>query len=394
MTVDLAPLGWLLLKAALIAAIPLALVLFSRQGDKPRRLAWLTAFLTLDLIVFGAFTRLTDSGLGCPDWPGCYGHSNPLSAGESIRAAESALPSGPVTLTKAWIEMLHRYFAMAVGALILALVAHAWWRRKNGSATSAWPASIALAAVCVQGAFGALTVTSKLQPLIVSLHLLGGMGLLALLVWLAQRESPASVVDASAARLRPWLFVSLFLLVVQIALGGWVSSNYAVLACAGFPTCQGSWWPEADFARGFTLWRELGRDGSGELIPFAALVAIHWVHRVFALLVVSALAVLVWRAWRIQGLEKPARGVLALLVLQVATGVSNVVMQWPLASALLHNGGAAALLAVLVLILTRCAQAARDSRFALEAGSMKRAGSLPRASASARLEESFIGHRP
>ncbi|MEG1833766.1 MAG: COX15/CtaA family protein, partial [Burkholderiaceae bacterium] len=277
MSIDLSPTLLLLLKAAAIAAVPLAVVGFSRSSDKYRRLAWLTAFLTFDLIVFGAFTRLTDSGLGCPDWPGCYGHSNPLSAGEPIRAAETALPSGPVTMTKAWIEMVHRYFAMSVGALIVVLAAIAWRRWWRDRTPSPWLASAVLLAVCLQGAFGAFTVTMKLQPAIVSLHLLGGMGLLALLVWLALRESSPVAVAAAATRLRWLAAASLIVVFCQVALGGWVSSNYAVLACTDFPLCQGEWLPAADFSRGFTLWRSLGRDAAGELIPFGALVAIHWV---------------------------------------------------------------------------------------------------------------------
>jgi cytochrome c oxidase assembly protein subunit 15 len=172
---------WLAIKAVAIAALPLAYVfLRSRPEQRLRHLTWVTAFLTFDLILFGAFTRLTDSGLGCPDWPGCYGHSNPLSAGEQIRAAESALPSGPVTMTKAWIEMLHRYFAMAVGFLIIVLMAMSWrrWMRTRLPAHSPWLASFTLFAVCLQGAFGAWTVTMKLQPAIVTTHLLGGISLL------------------------------------------------------------------------------------------------------------------------------------------------------------------------------------------------------------------------
>lgn len=358
MNVDLSPTLVLLVKAALIAAVPLALVAWSGAPDKFRRLAWLTAFLTFDLIVFGAFTRLTDSGLGCPDWPGCYGHANPLSAGEPIRAAESALPSGPVTMGKAWIEMIHRYFAMAVGALILVLAGLAWrrWRAERGR--SPWLATLVLLAVCVQGAFGALTVTLKLQPVIVALHLLGGMSLLALLVWLAAREGPAPAVDAAAARLRGLAAVVLALVFMQVALGGWVSSNYAVLACGEFPLCQGRWMPTADFARGFELWRPLGRDGAGELIPFAALVAIHWVHRSFALIVFAAGGWLALRAWRIDGLRTAARWLAALLLAQAASGIGSVVLQWPLLLALMHSAGAAGLVALLVLVNQRCALAA------------------------------------
>jgi cytochrome c oxidase assembly protein subunit 15 len=342
----------LALKGALVAAVPLAYVRFSRDRHKFRKLAWVTAFLTLDLIMFGSFTRLTDSGLGCPDWPGCYGHSNPLSADEPIRAAETALPSGPVTLTKAWIEMVHRYFAMGVGLLIIILAVQAWtrWRREGGR--SPWLATAALAWVIAQGAFGALTVTMKLQPVIVTIHLLGGVGLLALLVWLALREG--DVVHVRAPESATWLVVfALAIVVLQIALGGWVSTNYAVMACPDFPLCQGQLVPTMDFAHAFTLWRPLGMTGDGEAIPFQSLVAIHWTHRLFAVVVIFVLGALLWRVWSAPGLKGLARALLALLLLQFATGMSNVVLQWPLLLAVAHSGGAALLVAVLVVATYR-----------------------------------------
>ena len=357
---DAAALAWLAAKGMAVAAIPLAYVALSRDPAKFRKLAWVTAFLTLDLIMFGSFTRLTDSGLGCPDWPGCYGHSNPLSAGEPIRAAESAQPTGPVTMTKAWIEMLHRYFAMGIGLLIIILAVQAWRRaRIDATAPSPWLATAALIWVCVQGAFGALTVTMRLQPVIVTAHLLGGVALLALLVWLAMRESPEPPVAATARRLRLLAATAMSMVVVQIALGGWVSSNYAVLACTDFPRCQGAWIPPMDFDHGFTLWRALGMTGDGEVIPFQALVAIHWVHRAFALVVVGVVAGLIWRAWSLVGLSRVARGLLAILLLQVATGLSNIVLEWPLLAAVLHSGGAAMLVALLVIANVRAARAAR-----------------------------------
>lgn len=347
---DASSLAWLAAKGIAVAALPLAYVGLSRDPAKYRKLAWVTAFLTLDLIMFGAFTRLTDSGLGCPDWPGCYGHSNPLSAGEPIRAAETAMPTGPVTMTKAWIEMLHRYFAMGVGFLIIILTVQAWRRAREPGAPSPWLATAALAWVCLQGAFGAWTVTQKLQPLIVTAHLLGGVGLLGLLVWLALRESPSAQVAVGARRLLPLVALALAAVVMQIALGGWVSTNYAVLACTDFPRCQGEWVPRLDFEHAFTLWRELGRTGQGEIIPFQALVTIHWVHRAFALVVVAAVGLLAWRAWRLEGVGHLARWLFAVLALQLATGISNVTLGWPLLAAVLHSGGAALLFALLVAL--------------------------------------------
>ncbi|MBC8119444.1 MAG: COX15/CtaA family protein [Burkholderiaceae bacterium] len=357
---------WLALLGITLAAVPLLYVWRSNDPYKFRKLAWITAFLTLDLIMLGSFTRLTDSGLGCPDWPGCYGHSNPWSANEPIQAAQTALPSGPVTQTKAWIEMAHRYLALAVGVLIIVLAVHAWRRRAterppHDSRGSRWLGTAALLWVCVQGAFGALTVTMKLQPAVVTLHLLGGVVLLALLTWLALREGPeAQVIEAERARVAA--MVALLAVFVQIALGGWVSSNYAVMACPDFPLCQGQLLPPMDFANGFTWWRGLGRTGQGDLIPFQALVAIHWAHRVFAVVVVAAVMTLIWHLRRHAGLRPLANALSALLLLQLLTGLSNVVLQWPLLLAVLHSGGAALLVALLVAVLHRTSRKSLDFR--------------------------------
>jgi cytochrome c oxidase assembly protein subunit 15 len=335
----------------LVALPPLAYVMFSSGSDKHQKLAWVTAFLALDLIMFGGFTRLTDSGLGCPDWPGCYGHSNPVSAGEPIRAAETAMPTGPVTQLKAWIEMVHRYFAMAVGFLIIVLMVQAWRRARAGLPASPWLATGIFVAVCVQGAFGAFTVTMKLHPLIVTLHLLGGMTLLGLLTWLALRQGRPDMVSARGAALRGHALLALALLVIQIALGGWVSTNYAVMACPDFPLCHGQWIPaNMDFQHAYTLWRPLGMTGGGELIPFQSLVAIHWVHRSFAYLVFLVAGLLAWRAWSVGGLRRWSRILALLLGMQLLTGLSNVLLAWPLPLAVLHNGGAAMLLMSLVMV--------------------------------------------
>src|SRR3954469_15135014 len=178
--------------ALLVALLPLSLVYTSSDANKYRKLVWATVFLTFDLIVFGAFTRLTDSGLGCPDWPGCYGLANPFLAHEQISAANALMPSGPVSVAKAWIEMIHRYLAMGIGVLIMALMAKAWlqWRRPPSAPFAPALPTALFFFVCLQGAFGAWTVTMKLQPVIVTIHLLLGMLLLAMLVWLGGREDP------------------------------------------------------------------------------------------------------------------------------------------------------------------------------------------------------------
>ncbi|ATJ87359.1 COX15/CtaA family protein [Ralstonia solanacearum] len=331
----------------LIALIPLCYVVVKGDRNKYRKLVWITAFLTLDLIMFGSFTRLTDSGLGCPDWPGCYGTSNPFHASDDIHAAQAAMPSGPVTWMKAWIEMTHRYFALALGVLIITLVVLAWVKRRELK-QSPWYATAVLGLVCLQGAFGAWTVTLKLQPAIVVTHLLLGMSLLAALIWLGCKNDAPRQVDSRGASLRVLAAIGLALLVAQIALGGWVSTNYAVLACTDFPLCNGQWVPPMDFAHGFTFWRELGRTAGGDFISHDALVAIHWTHRVFAVIVLSYLAWLGLRARRVAGVARVATVLLVVLAVQLATGLSNIVLGWPLPAAVAHNGGAAVLLLLMV----------------------------------------------
>ncbi len=345
----------------LLALLPLSYVWVSGDRDKYRKLVWLTTFLVVDLIMFGSFTRLTDSGLGCPDWPGCYGTPTPIHASADIAAAEAAMPTGPVTETKAWIEMVHRYFAMAVGALIVALNVLAWTQRRQLGHTP-WAATILLALICVQGAFGAWTVTMKLMPLMVTIHLLLGLALLSGLAWLAAERTPAPQASDWRAmfKLRPWLWLGFALLILQIALGGWVSTNYAVLACLGFPECNGAWLPEMNFADGFTLWRELGHTGSGALIQTDALIAIHWTHRLAAFVVLPYLAWLAWQVQRLPSMRKFARALWYLLGLQFLTGLSNIVLGWPLVAAVVHNGGAALLVLVLVWLLYRSRGTERD----------------------------------
>ena len=245
---DLAPLMQLLLLGALVALAPLAWVWLRNRRSSPLRrlqaLTVLTLFLTFDLVLFGAFTRLTDSGLGCPDWPGCYGSASPLGARAEISAAQEAMPTGPVTHGKAWVEMIHRYLATGVGVLIIVLTVSSWVQQRQARRLGAppppispwWP-TFTLFWVCLQGAFGALTVTMKLFPAIVTLHLIGGLVLLALLCVQAVRHTQgaqgSSAVEVSPL-LRSGLVLTALLVAVQVVLGGWVSTNYAVLACTTF----------------------------------------------------------------------------------------------------------------------------------------------------------------
>lgn len=353
-----------------------------------RKLLWLTVFLTFDLIMFGAFVRITDSGLGCPDWPGCYGKLTPLGAIETIRAEAEVRPDGPVTVFKAWVEMLHRYVAAFLGLLIILIAGlatrEARARRRLADAAqaqgpTAYPGALAPGLawftvfwVVLQGVFGAWTVTLQLKPIIVTAHLMGGMILFGLLLAQAARLMQPVALSPSELAWRPIIRVGLALLVLQIALGGWVSTNYATLACQDFPRCQGSWWPPMEFAAAFELWRPLGMTADGQGLPFQALTAIHYTHRLMAY---AVFALLGWTAWRMRahpGLFGFARALIALLLLQFLTGLTNILMGWPLAAAVLHTGGAAALLGVLLMLEFQLSRGATRSEFrALQPASLR-----------------------
>ena len=344
----------LALTGLIVAMLPLSMVWVSNDTDKYRKLIWITLFLTFDLIMFGAFTRLTDSGLGCPDWPGCYGHADPIKAHADISAAEIAMPTGPVTVVKAWIEMIHRYFAMGIGVLIVAMMLISWRRwlqskRTESNFSPTFPTFL-FVFVCLQGAFGAWTVTMKLQPIIVTIHLLLGMALLALLAWYGSRQSTQPNIQASAPSLRTPTVLATVLLAIQIGLGGWVSTNYAALACTDFPLCGGVFLPPMDFANGFTIWRDLGMTANGEYLPFDALTAIHWTHRTFAFIVFAIVSWVAIVAMRTASLHRTARWLLILMGLQLMVGIATIFLQLPLLLAVIHNGIAALLLLLLIIL--------------------------------------------
>jgi cytochrome c oxidase assembly protein subunit 15 len=279
-----------------------------------------------------------------------------------------------VTHVKAWIEMIHRYLAMGIGVLIVTLMITSWrqWRRSHARAYAPALPTVLFLWVCVQGAFGAWTVTMKLQPVIVTLHLLFGVTLLALAVWMGGREEhvlkPQPVLTGAGAaanvnalrRLRPLAWLAGAVLLVQLALGGWVSTNYATLACNDFPLCNGQIVPAMDVRHGFTLWRELGKTAAGHYLPFQALTAIHWVHRNFAIVVVLVLGFAAWRAWRLPGLHATSRNIVLAVLAQALTGIATVFLNFPLAIAVLHNAGAAVLV-VLVTMLNYKVQYQLDS---------------------------------
>lgn len=316
-----------------------------------KNIIFFTTVFTLVVVVVGAFVRLTNAGLGCPDWPGCYGQLTPTHAAQDIAkaVAEQGGVHGPVSIQKAWYEMFHRYLAGALGLLILSITVMAWTQRAR-LAQSPWLASALLMLVMFQAALGMWTVTMLLKPVIVTLHLLGGMATLALLTWLAARQlswPPHAAV--TAVTLRPWAALGLVLLVAQIALGGWVSTNYAALACIDLPTCHGEWMPRMDFQHGFQLLRELGQTAAGGKLSYDALTAIHWTHRVGAVVVTLYLA---WLAWRVakEGMDVIALVIGVLLAAQVTLGIGNILTGLKLAVAVAHNAGAALLLAALVVL--------------------------------------------
>ncbi len=320
-----------------------------------RRLLLVATLLAFAVIALGAYVRLSDAGLGCPDWPGCYGHwlGVPEAAHEQ-QAAVQAFPERPVDTGKAWKEMLHRYLAGSLGLLILTLTILAWRQEYRRQQSPALPTAL-LAIVGLQAALGMWTVTLLLKPVIVTLHLIGGMTTLSILVGLAiagRQTRPDNDMGPGTRRLA---FTALLAIVIQIALGGWVSSNYAALACPDFPTCQGEWQPKMDFAHAFSLHRQLGQTVDGQVLPLTALTAIHWSHRIGALVVTligTLLAVALLktgqRRWQVWG------GLLAiLLTAQIGLGLANVLLGLPLAVAVAHNLGAALLLAALLAINIR-----------------------------------------
>ncbi|MFZ3183116.1 MAG: COX15/CtaA family protein [Pseudomonas sp.] len=325
------------------------------------RLALLATCLALLVVLLGAYTRLTHAGLGCPDWPGCYGFIGVPQTEMQLAHAELNYPQAPVEAQKGWSEMIHRYFAGSLGLLIVALAIISLRNRVLPEQPLKLPLLL-VAVVIAQAAFGMWTVTLKLWPQVVTAHLLGGFTTLSLLLLLSLRLSgrwPA-LVDAPAG-LRRLAALSLLLVIGQIALGGWVSSNYAAVACIDLPTCHGQLWPAMDFANGFHLSQHIGPNYLGGQLDSDARTAIHMSHRLGALLLTLALLALAWRL-RSEGLSKLAGLLLLALTVQISLGVSNVLLHLPLPVAVAHNAGGAALLLTLVLINYRLRAPARASQ--------------------------------
>ena len=315
-----------------------------------RALVYCAVALALVVIVVGATVRIEDAGLGCPDWPGCYGQMLGVpDEPHEVAKAQEAFPGRTVDRGRAWKEMFHRYIAGTLGLVILSIAFLAW----RGRDTIGRPPTLATALVALvafQAALGMWTVTLLLKPAIVTLHLIGGMTTLALLAWLALRELGPAAAPEAARRLRPWARLGLAVLAAQIALGGWVSANYAALACVDFPTCHGAWAPEMDFGNAFHVLRELGVTAAGAPLSLEALNAIQWSHRAGAAVTVIVLGGLALGALREPALRAPAAVLLVLVVTQACLGAANVLLRVPLVLAAGHNAVAALLLVTVVVI--------------------------------------------
>ncbi len=312
------------------------------------RLALFATLLALIVVLLGAYTRLTHAGLGCPDWPGCYGFISVPKSEAQLAHAELHFPDAPVEAHKGWNEMIHRYFAGTLGLLISVLAGRAWVNRRHPGQPLKLPLFL-LAVVIAQAAFGMWTVTLKLWPQVVTGHLLGGFATLSLLFLLTLRLSGVLPALTVPKRLQYWATAGLLLVIGQIALGGWVSSNYAAVACIDFPTCHGQWLPPADFANGFHLTQHIGPNYLGGQLDSDARTAIHLTHRIGALLLTVVLLGLAWQL-KVVGMTRLAGLVLIALAAQITLGISNVLFHLPLPVAVAHNAGGAALLLTLVLV--------------------------------------------
>ncbi len=319
-----------------------------------QRVALLATLIALCVIVLGAYVRLSHAGLGCPDWPGCYGHITWPGQAHEIDTANQNFPDRPVESHKAWKEMAHRYLAGAL-VLLVVLINFLAWKPAQRYLNLKLPAALILILILFQAALGMWTVTLKLLPMVVTAHLLGGMTTFALLLWFAMKSSRPGRYNPSQPirRLRPLVIAGLLVLIGQIFLGGWTSANYSALACPDFPTCQNSWWPQADFSEGFRIRREIGVDYEGGVLDQDARVAIHLSHRIWAVVTFVFLSILSFRLLRTPVLQRAGLVLIALLFTQVGLGISNIVFFLPLSVAVLHNGMAAVLLAMLLWLLFR-----------------------------------------
>ncbi len=318
-----------------------------------KRLTLFATLLALIVVSFGAYTRLTDSGLGCPDWPGCYGTLSVPESIDQIEMAQAVYPDSPVEPEKAWIEMIHRYIAGILGVMILVIAFMSIRLRDQINYSLKWPFFL-LGLVIFQAALGMWTVTLLLKPAVVSSHLLGGMTVLGILTFLMHRNYGTHRENFVSNRFeRKIIRFSLVLLFIQIALGGWTSTNYAALACTDYPTCHGSLIPEMDFSNAFTIFRELGVTSLGEPLSLEALHAIQWVHRVGAIVLLGYLLFVAYILKVNQGFNMWRNVLILVISLQFIIGIANLLLHLPIVLATLHNLGAALLVVILVGINSR-----------------------------------------
>ncbi len=320
------------------------------------RLALLASALALVVVVLGAFVRLSDAGLGCPDWPGCYGYIDVPETLEEVQQANAAYPDRPVEADKAWKEMIHRYFAGILGLLVFIMAVLAIRNRRNANQQLFVPVFL-VGLIIFQALLGMWTVTVKLNPTIVMSHLMGGLATLSLLWWVCLRQggffSKKIPGTNDYSRLRSVALIGLFVVILQIMLGGWTSANYAALHCPDFPTCQGQWLPSLDFNEAFTLWHGTEQNFEGGIMDNDARVTIHFIHRVMALVTfiyIGALALSLLVNQQYRHLRTFGMVLLAVLIAQVLLGISNVLFSLPLLVAVGHNAGAALLLLTMVTL--------------------------------------------
>ena len=318
------------------------------------RLAMVAAIIDLCVILLGAWVRLSHAGLGCPDWPGCYGQLTWPDAVAEIETANQAFPERPFESSKAWKEMVHRYLA---GSLMLLVFAMSWlaWRGPERLHKFRALATSLTILIIFQALLGMWTVTLKLKPIIVMAHLIGGLGSFSLILWLmfSSRRQFIYKPSMNIRRMRNPIIVAIVVLGMQIALGGWTSANYAALACPDFPTCSGEWWPEANFSEGFILWREVGVNYEGGLLDQQSRIAKHLAHRIGAIVTLLVLITLAFRLRKVPRLRTGGHLLMSLVLAQFTLGIFNVVLYLPLANAVAHNAGAALLLATLLSLLSK-----------------------------------------
>ena len=321
------------------------------------KMAFAATCLAYVVILLGAYTRLADAGLGCPDWPGCYGHVGVPKHVDDVAAANQAYPDRPVEAAKAWKEMIHRYFASTLGLLIFAIGIIAIRKRKESNHAFKLPLFL-MALVVFQGMLGMWTVTIKLNPTIVMSHLMGGMTTLSILWWLTLRSGAlfkfGHVDSVYLNKLKTPALIGLVIVVLQVMLGGWTSSNYAALHCVEFPTCiGGEYLPAMNFSEGFTLWHGIEKNFEFGILSNEARIAIHTTHRIGA--VITALFV-IWLGLKLlltpayKPLKNAGIALLAVVVFQFILGVSNVLLSLPLLVAVAHNGGGALLILTMVTL--------------------------------------------